>query len=118
MNTNEMSLEVLKTEADLIRRDGVWPGFRWPDEFKKKVSALHQDGVSVGEIAAETRIAIDSVKAWVGAKKSPQRREKRFIEVPIKKAEISEVCIALENGKRIEGLKFEEIKELLLSGAL
>lgn len=118
MDTNEMSLAVVKSEADLIRRDGVWPGFRWPDEFKEKVRTLHQEGISAGDIAAETRIAIDSIRAWVGTKKIPKQREKRFIEMPIKKIEMKNVSIALEGGKRIEGLKLEDVRELLMSGAL
>ena len=118
MDSNEMSLAVLKAEADGLRSDGVWAGFRWPDEFKNKVRALHKDGVSAGDIAAHTRITIDSVKAWVGATKPIQKKEKSFFQVPVKKIEIKNVSIVLEGGKRIEGLEFEDIRELLLSGAL
>ena len=88
MDSNEMSLAVLKAEADGLRSDGVWAGFRWPDEFKNKVRALHKDGVSAGDIAAHTRITIDSVKAWVGATKPIQKKEKSFFQVPVKKIEI------------------------------
>ncbi len=118
MDTNEISLVVLKSEADLIRGDGVDRWFRWPEEFKEKVRLLHQEGVSAGDIAAETRIPIDSVRAWLGARKIRERRKRRFLEVPIKKAETRDVIVALEGGKRIEGLRLEDVRDLLLSGAL
>ena len=51
-------------------------------------------------------------------KKTPQKREKRFFEVPVKKIEMKDVSIALDGGKRIEGLRLEDVRELLLSGAL
>jgi hypothetical protein len=117
MDPNEMSLSVLKAEADVLRGEGVWPGFRWPDEFKNKVRALHKEGVSAGDIAAHTRITIDLVKAWTYTNK-PQKKEKKFLQVPVKKIEIKNVSIALEGGKRIEGLELEDIRDLLLSGAL
>lgn len=118
METSEMSLAVLRVDADTIRGGGVWRGFRWPEEFKQKVRALHEEGVSAGDIAAETRIPIDSVKAWVGTKKIPQKRQRSFIEVPVKESAMSGVSITLDGGKRIEGLRVEDLRELLLSGAL
>jgi hypothetical protein len=118
VDNNEISLAVLKAEADAIRRDGMWPGFRWPDEFKNKVRALHKEGVSAGDIAAETRITIDSVKAWTAMSSFRPKKKKAFIEVPMKERLTNGVSILLNNGKRVEGLKLEDIRELFLSGVL
>lgn len=115
MENIESTIIALKADTDLIRQEGMWPGFRWPPEIKERVQNLHRSGVSLSKLTQETGICIETVRSWTGEQKQKKEVKKpAFRAFEVKKVE-AKIQMVNERGIRIEGLKFNDVKELLNS---
>jgi transposase-like protein len=117
-DTLGMKLKELKERSRAIRAqyEGKYH-VKWPDDFKKDIVRLLENGESMVKISKATGIAHQTIDHW---RPNPRfkKKSKKFQEVSVFSTEDTQITLSWSGGLEVSGLSFSQFCELLDRGLL
>lgn len=113
-----MKLKDLKERSREIRAqfEGKYH-VKWPDDFKRDIVKLLENGESIVKVCKATGIAHQTIDHW---RPDPRfkKKNKKFQEVSVSSGGASGITLTWSGGLEVNGLSFSEFCELLERGLL
>ena len=105
--------ELSKTVAEIREQRGD-KMLRWPEEVRKSVIKLFEDGIGRREIAERTGLANSLVTGWISRAKGDKEPAFQRVRI-IAPKKIEKGCFTLRSlsGLKVEGLNLEEVTQVL-----
>lgn len=113
-----MKIKELKERSQEIREKykGKYH-VKWPDDFKKDIVRLLENGESMVKISKATGIAHQTIDHW---RPTPRfkKKSKKFQEVSVSSTGDSQITLSWSGGLEVSGISFSQFCELLDRGLL